>query len=185
MPQSQIDNWKKDIEQITNDFIAAFGNIDNNTLNTKPNAGTWSIAQVLEHVIKTNESYFAPIKDIYEGKYKVPVFGKIGFLNDLFGSMLLKAVQPEAKMKLKTVPRWEPSVSNISEGIVQRFQQHQKELSRVIEISADLVERKALIASPANANVVYKLGKAFEILIAHEKRHYQQAKNILAAIQKK
>jgi len=52
----------------------------------------------------------------------------------------------------------------------------------MIENSKDLVEKGTVISSPANKNIVYKLEKAFEILLTHERRHFEQSKEIYQLI---
>ncbi len=59
---------------------------------------------------------------------------------------------------------------------------HQSNLKELIESSKDLVEAGVVISSPANKNIVYKLEKAFDIIIIHEQRHLEQAKEVLDKI---
>ena len=80
---------------------------------------------------------------------------------------------------MKTFPIWEPSESQIPPGVLNRFALHQSELKSLIENSADLVQRGVVISSPANKNIVYKLETAFDIIVAHEQRHFEQAKEVL------
>lgn len=49
----------------------------------------------------------------------------------------------------------------------------------MIRNSKELIQKGVVISSPANKNIVYKLDKAFEIIIAHEKRHFEQSKDVL------
>lgn len=184
MLHEQINNWNNELSAITADYIAAFGKLDNKALNTKPNADTWSIAQVIEHVIKTNESYFPGIEGLHNGTYTVPFLGRISFLNNFFGNFILKSVQPEAKRRIKTFPKWEPSSSDISSNILERFERSQQQLQRAITGSEKLLEKQSRISSPVNVNIVYKLDKLYDILVAHEKRHLKQAKEILETISK-
>jgi hypothetical protein len=184
MIQTKINNWRSSIETTTKDYVNSFSGLDSTILNTKPNANTWSIAQVIDHVIKSNETYYPLIKQVRDGNYKVPALGKIGFIHRFLGNLILNGVEPTRKRKIKTFPIWQPSASNIDTGIIQRFQEHQKELVNFIESSKDLLEKDILISSPANKNIVYKLDKAFDILVAHERRHYNQALEILEQIKK-
>ena len=87
-------------------------------------------------------------------------------------------MQPEQKRKLKTFPIWEPELSAIRSDIVARFEAHQHELKQVIQSSEDLIARHTVISSPANRMIVYKLETAFDIMVAHEKRHFKQAQEI-------
>lgn len=170
------------IDQITNDFKEKFGKLSAEQLNWKPNAQTWSIAQNIDHLIVINESYYPVIKSVREGTYKVPFMGKIGFMVNSMGKMILNAVEPTRKKKIKTFSIWEPSVSSISPDILARFEKHQEELKKMISDSKDLVEKGVVISSPANKNIVYKLGTAFDIIVTHEQRHLQQAKEVLAQL---
>lgn len=85
---------------------------------------------------------------------------------------------------MKTFAVREPARSNIEEGILERFQEKQSELKIVIENSKQLLDKGVIISSPANKNIVYKLEKAFEIMITHEQRHFDQAKEVLNLLKK-
>ena len=86
---------------------------------------------------------------------------------------------------MKTFPIWEPSTSEISGDIIDRFSRHQEALKHLIESSEDLVAAGTVISSPANKHLVYKLETAFDIIIAHEQRHFEQAREVLAKLNKK
>ena len=169
-------NWSKQIEENTQNFVDTFGGLSMEQLNWKPNANTWSIAQNIEHLIVINKTYFPVIESIRNGKYKKPFIAKFGFIVAFFGKTILQAVQPDRKKKMKTFPIWEPSKSAIPEGILDRFKAHQSELQQIIENSRDLIEKGTIISSPANKNLVYKLETAFDIIVTHEQRHFQQSK---------
>ena len=169
-------NWSKQIEENTQNFVDTFGGLSMEQLNWKPNANTWSIAQNIEHLIVINKTYFPIIESIRNGKYKKPFIAKFGFIVAFFGKTILQAVQPDRKKKMKTFSIWEPSKSAIPEGILDRFKAHQSELQQIIENSRDLIEKGTIISSPANKNLVYKLETAFDIIVTHEQRHFQQSK---------
>ena len=72
----------------------------------------------------------------------------------------------------------------IPNGILDRFKEHQSDLKKIIENSKDLVEKGRIISSPANKNIIYKLEIAFEIIVTHEKRHFEQSKEVLRLMKK-
>ena len=173
-----VENWTEQIEKNTQNFVEAFGDLSNEQLNWTPSSGTWSIAQNIDHLIHINKSYFPVIDSLRNGTYKKPFIGKIGFLTSFFGKTILKAVQPDRKKKMKTFSIWEPAKSEIPVGILDRFKSHQTELKNRIENSKDLVEKGTIISSPANKNIVYKLETAFDIIVTHEQRHFEQSKEV-------
>ncbi|MCZ2249221.1 MAG: DinB family protein [Bacteroidia bacterium] len=171
--------WLAEIDIITQSFKDKFGNLSEKELNWKPNPQTWSIAQNIDHLIVVNETYFPVLASLKEGTYNTPFIVKLGFMVSFLGKTVLNAVKSDRKEKMKTFPVWEPTISQVNDDILQRFEKHQNELKRQIETSKELVEKGTIISSPANRNIVYKLETAFDIIVSHEQRHLEQASEIL------
>ena len=181
----KMSKWTKDIDKLTAAFKTEFGGLTEEALNWKPAPDRWSIAQNLDHLIRINESYFPVISNIRQHTYKLPWYASFSFVSRFFGNMLLKAVQPHNRKKTKTFGIWEPAKSSISGDILNRFEKHQTALKQLMEQSKDLLEQRAVISSPASKYFVYKLDTAFDILVAHEKRHLEQAREVLTLMQAK
>lgn len=174
-----ISKWTTAVDWITSDFKKAFGELSLQQLNWKPSPKGWSVAQNIDHLIVINKTYFTAFNDIRSGKYAPPWTARFNFLVNFFGRLILDSVQPDRKKKIKTFPLWQPSQSEIGSDLLLRFEAHQEELKKLIESSADLLDKGTIISSPANKNIVYKLETAFDIIIAHERRHFEQAKEVL------
>jgi hypothetical protein len=168
--------WTNDIDAITADFVNSFGHFDHASLNKKENPDTWSVAQNIDHLIVINRTYYPIIESAKAGTYTMPWHAKIGMITNFFGRILLKSVQPDRRKKMKTLPIWEPSQSEIPSGILHRFREEQDRLKQIIQSSSALLDQGTIICSPANRVIVYKLESAFDIIVAHEKRHFAQAK---------
>ncbi|MCU0451006.1 MAG: DinB family protein [Bernardetiaceae bacterium] len=175
-------DWTLQIDEITEHFVANFGTLSSEQLNWKPNPQTWSIAQNIDHLIVVNETYYPVLASLKEGTYKLPFIGRVGFMVSFLGKTVLNAVKPDRKKKMKTFPIWEPATSKVKNDILDKFKKHQGELKKQIETSKDLVEKGTVISSPANRNIVYKLETAFDIIVSHEQRHLEQAKEVLQAL---
>jgi len=173
-----LTHWIEAIDTTTRNFQDSFGKLNADQLNWKPAADKWSIAQNMDHLIVINSSYFPIIDSLKKGTYKAPFLGKVGVLVSFFGKMILNSVYPDRRRKMNTFPIWEPTKSEIPTGIMDRFVAHQAKLKKVIEDSQDLLKKGVVISSPANRNIVYKLEKAFDIIVTHEQRHLEQAKEV-------
>ena len=167
-----------EIDHLTEEFSSEFGDLEAPQLNWKPDAGSWSIAQVLQHLVVINRSYFPAIDALHAGTYRLPWTGHVRWIVNWMGRMILKSVQPDYARKTKTLPIWEPGESNVDAGILGTFVHQQDALKSVIRGSVDLVARDAVISSPASRLIVYRLATAFDIIIAHERRHLEQAKRV-------
>lgn len=175
---------QQQIDQITTAFMDTFGSLTEEELNWKPNSHSWSIAQNLKHLIIINESYFSLIKKVQEESCRTPWLGKFNVMTSFFGNTMLKAVQPDRKQKTKTFGIWEPETSTISGDMLARFAKHQEELKQTIADCQPLIREGVVIASPVSNMIVYKLSTAFDIMITHERRHFEQSKEVLALIEK-
>ena len=99
-----------------------------------------------------------------------------------YKSQLKKLPHPRSIDVIKSLAHLRGSSigNNYAEAfILKRFIEHQEKLKQKILDSEDLLEQNAVISSPANPKIVYKLDAAFKIILAHEERHLQQAKKIL------
>ncbi|PTX44168.1 DinB family protein [Christiangramia gaetbulicola] len=173
-----MNRWSGQIDKVTEDFLNSFTNLTEEELNWKPDAGTWSIAENIDHLIQVNKSYFPILEKLIKGNYRLPFIARFGFVVRFFGNMILKSVQPDRTKKVKTFPLWEPKKSHFSRDILNSFEEHQKQLKAEILKVDDKVRENAVISSPINKNIVYKLETAFDIIVSHEKRHYEQAEEV-------
>jgi DinB superfamily len=174
--------WTTQIDQITTDFKNEFRALTITQLNWRPESKAWSIAQNIDHLIVINESYYPVIQSVRSGHYRLPFIARFPFLVSFIGKTILNSIQPDRKRKIKTFPIWEPSMSEIDDDIIQRFEKHQNEFKQLIQSSRDLLARGVVISSPANRHIVYTLETAFDIIVAHEQRHLEQAREIAKAL---
>lgn len=171
--------WTRDLDEISAAVQKEFGSLTVQQLNWKPNEKSWSVGQVLDHLMVLNKTYYPVLESLHQGTYELPWIAKVGFMVRFFGNFLHSSLQPDRKRKTRTFPLWEPRQSDIPADIVQQFVLHQQEFKGKIMNSSDLLDRHAIISSPANRNLVYTLQRAFDILVVHEKRHLEQAREIM------
>lgn len=174
--------WLPQIDADTAAYQALLGHLTIEQLNWKSNPENWSIAQILDHLIITSQSYFPLVEQIKAGQYNLPWTGRIPFLVRFFGPFLVSSLQPDRKRKMKTFLVWEPSTSTIEAGILERFVAQQDQLKNLIQevVAGNLLEK--VVGSPANSFIVYTLRAAFDILVVHEKRHLEQAKEVVSQL---
>jgi hypothetical protein len=174
-----MEKWTVQIDAITGDFRSTFEHLSSEQLNWKPSPKKWSIAQNIDHIIVINASYFPIFDDLRKEKLHLPKLAKLDFIVNYFGKFILKSSQPDRRKRMKTFAIWEPTAGHLSADILMQFEEHQNKLKTYIAGSDDLIEFESVISSPANKNIVYKLETAFDIIVAHERRHFEQAKEVL------
>lgn len=177
-----MEKWTDRIDRVTVDFIESFQDLTQDEFNYKPTKDTWSIAQNIDHLMVINQSYFPLFEQLRNGSLLVSWVGKIGFMVSFMGKTILKSVQPDRRRKMRTFSIWEPTQIKLSKDILIQFKDHQQILKQEIESCSELVSESVVIVSPANKNVIYRLETAFDIMITHEFRHLEQAKEVLAVL---
>ena len=171
----KINQWHTEIDTVTQLFVDNFQSLTEAELNWKPKADVWSVAQNINHLMVINATYYPVIQKIRAGNYALPWHGHVGWLVRWFGGVILKSVGPDRNRKMKTFPIWEPSKSDLPGSILHGFKGHQEDLKQLMNSCADLIAANTVICSPANRSIVYTLETAFDIMVAHEQRHLQQA----------
>ena len=173
-----IKHLLEEIDNITNSVKVEFQDLHSDQLNWKPNANSWSIGQVIDHLIVINNTYYPILKQLKEGTYKLIWLGKIDFIVRFFGDLILGSVNPDRRKKMKTLPIWEPPKSNVDANIISKFADQQALLKENIQSCTALIDQGVVISSPANRIIVYKLDRAFEIIVTHQRRHLEQAREL-------
>lgn len=175
-------NWTKQIDEVTQAFVNDFGNLPADIIFKKPAPDVWSIGENIAHIIRINETYYPILDALKDGTYTPAWTAKIGFIVRFFGVNILKSVNPDRKRKMKTFPLWEPQLSEEDPELFHKFRAHQEELKKRIQACSAFLDQGAVIHSPANKYLVYKLETAFDIIVTHEKRHYEQCAETLRQI---
>lgn len=177
--KNELTTLVKDVEAITEKVQKTFGSLTIEQINWKPNPKSWSIAQCFEHLIVTNNLYFPNIQKVVDGNHRNNFFSKIPFGVDLIGALMKNSLKPEQSRKMKTFKIFEPAKSDIPTTIFDDFVENNQQLIAMIEAVKDLDTDKIKIAEPLSVALNLRLNDAFEILVLHEKRHFQQAQRVL------
>lgn len=169
---------------VAEDAEREFGSMNAEQLNWKPSAEQWSVAQCFDHLINANQSYFALLDRLAKGEHRATFFERLPFAPKIFGKLVLNAVKPEAKRKLKAPQKIQPAASRIDADIIKRFRAHQRDLIERIRELENHDPSRIVITSPVASFVTYTLMDGFRIIAAHENRHFAQAQRVKAAMSK-
>src|ERR1051325_10296779 len=87
---------------------ATFGQLTVSQLNWKPSAERWSVAQCFDHLLNTNKGYLPVIENVLAGQ-KPTLWQRMPLLPTLAGTLLIKAVDPASKRKIKAPAKFQPA----------------------------------------------------------------------------
>jgi hypothetical protein len=177
----EIDGLVKELQAVASDASKVFGNLSPAQLNWKPSAEQWSVGQCFDHLIVTNRTFFRGMEKIAAGTYKSSLWGRVSPLSGFFGRFILKALDPEKGRKTKAPRVFEPARSDVAADVITQFAAHQAELSTRMHATAGADLRGLKVTSPVSPVATYSLLDAYRILVAHERKHFEQARRVTRA----
>lgn len=168
------------LKQVADDARANFGGLSSEQLNWKPGEKSWSVGQCFEHIIKTNEQFYAEFDKLASGTRKNNFIENYSPLTGFFGRFLIKAVS-EGSKKAKAPSQKIVPPSDITEDVIDRFASHIDEVSQKVEACSAADRTKTVVTSPFLAIFTYSLDDAYTVLVEHTKRHFNQARRVTEA----
>lgn len=169
-----------DMNAVAEDAKATFGSLSDEQLNWKPAEKSWSVAQCLDHLIKTSEQFYPEFAKLASGSRANTFWQNISPFTGWGGRFLINAVSEDSK-KAKAPSKNIVPPSDIEAGIVAKFCEHVGELNKKIATVASVDRKKTIVSSPFLAIMTYSLDDAYTVLVEHSKRHIRQAKRVMEA----
>lgn len=177
-----INQLQDDVKQI----IAAASHLqtaDTVKLNYSPDEGSWSVAQVLEHLNAYNRYYLPAIeKSMIHISKDTSAWFIPGFWGNYFTKMMMPENVYEVKSKMKASKNYIPDKGANVEAVFKEFYRHQNKLLQLMDVARRRNLNSIRIPISISKFVRLKLGDTFRFLIAHEQRHMMQARNAIKAV---
>lgn len=152
-------------------------------LNYCPAEGSWSVAQVLEHLNAYNRYYLPAIeKSMIHISKDTSAWFVPGFWGNYFTKMMMPKNVYEVKNKMKAMKSYTPTKGLNVEAVFKEFFQHQNKLLQLLDVAKRRNMNSIKIPITISKLIRFKLGDTFRFLIAHEQRHMIQARNAIKAV---
>ena len=154
-------------------------NLNDEQLNWKPAADSWSIAQCLDHLAVTSEKfdqYFTGA--VARGREKYRRGGAVTYRPTVLGGWLIKQLLPEATRKVPAPKVFKPSEGPAIERPLERFLKQQQVFLAFVKDARGIDYNKIKLRSPVTPLMRYSLADAFVITVVHGWRHLAQARRV-------
>jgi hypothetical protein len=140
-----------------------------------PRTGGWSVAYCIEHLVLTGEA-FLPKWDLAlrEGPQR-PNSEEEAFHYSWWQRRFLEFLATPGMLKLKAPPRSEPCCRYPRNKTIERFLHMHQEFASRVSSSRGLDLKRTKVRSPFIHWVRYAAGFSFDLTLAHERRHLEQA----------
>jgi hypothetical protein len=173
-----IEERIQELETLSEKFFQEFSGLSAEEMDMKPDADRWSINECLDHIIQSNKSYFSTFDAIATEKFRRNIWSKLPGLPSLWGKLILGAVSPDTQKRTKTFKVWYPLSSHYGRNLTNELASTNADLSKKLQGMKNVNMDEVFIASPAGEFITYRLRVGISILVEHEKRHFNQAKQV-------
>jgi hypothetical protein len=129
------------MKQISDDVKNSFGGLTAEQVNWKSAPEFWSVAQCLDHLIKSNEEFFPELESLAAGTRRNTFWQNWSPLSGMAGAFLVSTLKKDGQ-KVKTNQKMTPP-SEVDGEIVAMFQAHHSSggPSRLAQGRADIAIR--------------------------------------------
>lgn len=155
-----------------------FGRLTRAQLNWKPSAEQWSVGQCFDHLIKTNSTFFPEMERVASGTFKSSAWARVSPLSGFFARMILRSLDPVKGRKSKAPRVFLPVSSDVDADVLEKFASHQMELAELMRATSKADLRRTMVTSPVTSVATYSLLDAYRIVVAHERKHFEQARRV-------
>ena len=166
-----------DLQAIARDTRSVFGALDERQLNWRPDATRWSVAQCFDHLLAINGEMFRALDAAEDDRVPRTFWQRLPVLPRLFGRLMVKSMSPQATRKMAAPSAARPSSSAIDKSVIERFVAHQDAAAARIRASARR-DPSRVVVSPFASFVTYSVLDACRLIVAHQRRHFEQARRV-------
>lgn len=163
---------------IARDAQSVFGRLDEDQLNWRPDAASWSVAQCFDHLLNANREMFQAVDAALDGSRPPTLWQRLPVLPRVFGRMLIKSQMPEAKRKSTAPRKAEPASSAIDPRIIERFVAYQHEAAARVRSLAGRDVGRIIMVSPFISFITYSVHDGCRLIVTHQRRHFEQARRV-------
>jgi hypothetical protein len=174
----ELEGLVEELSAVTGEARKVFGRLSAEQLNWKPSQERWSVGQCFDHLIQTNSTFFPDMERIAAGTFKSSAWARVSPLSGLFARMILRALDPVKGRKSKAPRVFLPTSSDVSAGVIEKFAEHQQELTGRMHATAGADIGRTMVTSPVASVATYSLLDAYRIIVAHERKHFEQARRV-------
>ena len=148
----------------------------------QPNQGrAWSIALCIEHLATSNRVYGEPMRGALDTARSKNLKRKGPIASTIFGRMFISSLEPPVKRRMKAPTKIIPPSGGARTDILKRYYETHEQIRQMIRECADVDANRATFTNPFISLVRVRVGTAFRILAAHDRRHLWQAEQVLKA----
>jgi hypothetical protein len=175
---TDLEEYRRQIEAVSAEARDVLADLFETQINWRVAPGHWSIAECLDHLTVTNREMMKGIKEAIADARTRGLTGRGPFRYGLIGNMVVRSMEPPAKMKFKAPVIFRPRPDQSLAAVRRDFFATQDEVLRLINEANGLHLARIKVTSPVLKWMKLSLGQMFGLIATHERRHLWQARQV-------
>jgi len=167
----------KAIAAVEADLKELTSTLSDSQFHAPPRSGGWSVGYCIEHLVLTGRAFLAN----WDAAVRHAAASRNGtgmVAYHWWQRILLRFAEPPYRMKTSTKPTFVPYSRYSREETIRRFMQMHRAFARLVEGCRGLDVEGTRVQSPFVSWLSYSLGFSFDLVLAHERRHLWQARQV-------
>jgi hypothetical protein len=176
----ELDEFRRQFEALADEGDGLAGTLRDDQFNWKPPTGGWSVAQCIDHLNVTARTYLPKLDEGIADAIRRGMYGEGPFRYGWLARLFVSATEPPPRFKSKAQRVFQPAAARPRPETLAAFRAYQVQFVDRLRQANGLDLARARVQSPAVKLLRLPLGAAFAVMLAHERRHMAQARNVLA-----
>jgi hypothetical protein len=173
-----FDAFRQEFERISADADSLVSGLTDEQFNWQPASASWSIAQCIDHLNVTARLYLPKLDEGIADAIRRGQYGEGPFRYNWFGRFFVRTVEPPPRFRVKAPATFTPRTDRPRQEVMAAFRAYQVQFIDRLRQANGLDLARARVRSPAANWIRIPLGSGFAIMVAHERRHLWQARNV-------
>jgi uncharacterized damage-inducible protein DinB len=157
---------------------STLSDLPTSALSKPPQDGGWSIAEVLEHLIVSADSYLERLRKLVRDNGRRTTKPDARWKPTLGGGLLVWSMRSPRKSPAPKMYKPSPTARPHA---LEEFLRRQEEVGRLIAEAGSMDWRRVRMRSPVLPIIHMNLGDALTVLVVHAERHAGQIERVKAS----
>ena len=176
----ELDTFRQSFEGIADEANALAGSLRDDQFNWVPPSGGWSVSQCIEHLNATARAYLPNLDEGIAEAIRRGLYGEGPFRYNWLGRTFVQTQEPTSKRKYRAAKAFLPPPTRPRPESMAAFRAYQVQFIDRLRQANGLDLARARVRSPVLTWLRLPLGSGFALMVAHERRHLQQARAVLS-----
>jgi hypothetical protein len=175
----EIDAFRAQFEQISAEADALVGALSDARFTWQRAPESWSVVQCIDHLNATAREYLPMLDEGIADAIRRGLYNPGPYAYNWIGRLMAWVVDPSTRIRARAPKAFQPPVGRPRHDVMAAFRAYQVQYIDRLRQANGLDLARARVPSPVARWIRMPLGSGFAMMIAHERRHLQQARRVI------